>query len=150
MAELLDRFDHVAFVPGNHELWVKGSGEDFKQRNEGATDSLEKLEVVLRACDEMGVHTRPHKIGCFWLVPLLSWHHKSFDTEPDIPGIPVVSPWVISVRPLFADMHTSHPYVQDVETLEAHFISNVPPIVTRHITISNGLLLESMAHFKSC
>ncbi|CAD7696768.1 unnamed protein product [Ostreobium quekettii] len=96
MAELVDRFGHVAFVPGNHELWVRGIDGDYEQRNEGARDSLEKLHRVLNICTEMGVSVKPCKVGNFWLVPILSWHHRSFDTEPDIPGIPPASPMTIS------------------------------------------------------
>ena len=28
---------------------------------------------------------RPERVGGLWIVPLLSWHHASFDTEPDVP-----------------------------------------------------------------
>ena len=51
-------------------------------------------------CIEEGVHVRsaligqrPNGTGGALVVPLLSWHHQSFDTEPDITcwgGIPVV------------------------------------------------------------
>jgi hypothetical protein len=33
------------------------------------------------------VHTSAHRLrGNVWLVPLWSWYHRSFDTEPDITG----------------------------------------------------------------
>eukprot|EP00658_Telonema_sp_P-2_P014365 TRINITY_DN15466_c0_g1_i2.p1 TRINITY_DN15466_c0_g1~~TRINITY_DN15466_c0_g1_i2.p1 ORF type:complete len:277 (+),score=33.27 TRINITY_DN15466_c0_g1_i2:393-1223(+) len=54
--------------------------------------------MLLDMCAEERVHTRPTVIGVgvegaggVLVVPLLSWHHQSFDTEPDITnweGIP--------------------------------------------------------------
>ena len=31
------------------------------------------------------------RIGNLCIVPVLSWHHASWDTEPDIEGVPNVS-----------------------------------------------------------
>lgn len=61
----------------------------------------EKLELLRQICTEVGVHTIPQCIEGLWIVPLYSWYHASFDTEPDIPGaIPVqkVGPWPISIH----------------------------------------------------
>ena len=87
-----ERYEHVFFTPGNHELWVLRKGCH--------ADSIEKLRAVLGLCEQLGVHTSPHRIGDpgqpgVMVVPLLSWHHQSFDTEPDIDGwdgIPKVTP----------------------------------------------------------
>jgi len=42
----------------------------------------------MQLCDDIGVETGPVRIGDtgrgLWVTPLLSWHHQSFDTEPDI------------------------------------------------------------------
>ena len=78
------RFAEVFYTPGNHELWVMQ-----QDRDKGITCSLQKLEAIFELCAELGVHTTPQCLGSattgrFWIVPLLSWHHKSFDTEPDI------------------------------------------------------------------
>lgn len=77
----------VAFVPGNHDLWC--------DKNSTET-SLEKYSDVMRVCADLGVHTRPvHLTGMhtpqqsMLVVPLLSWHHASWDTEPDIPDLPL-------------------------------------------------------------
>lgn len=77
------KYAEVFCVPGNHDLWL----------NRGETDSMDKLHAFLAMCDSEGVRTRPHRIGMssdgtggVWVVPLLSWHHQSFDTEPDITG----------------------------------------------------------------
>lgn len=66
-----------------HDLWLMGKHK--------FTDSIEKLQALLRICDEEGVRTAPLRIGQAGdgsggalVVPLLSWHHQSFDSEPDI------------------------------------------------------------------
>ncbi|GMH38657.1 hypothetical protein BSKO_06541 [Bryopsis sp. KO-2023] len=96
LASLVSKFKHVAFVPGNHELWVRGAAKDATVRNENATNSMDKLAAVLDACDDLGVIIHPQKIGNLWVVPILSWHHKSFDTEPGIPDVPRASKLTIS------------------------------------------------------
>ena len=62
-----------------------------------APDSVAKLRLVLALCEELGVIVRPTRVGRLWLVPVLSWHHKDWDSEPDIPGVPRASPMTISV-----------------------------------------------------
>lgn len=82
-------FKTVFYVPGNHELWVRG--EPVQARNGTAQDSLQKLRLVLQLCKELGIRTSPARLGNLCIVPLLSWHHSSWDTEPDILGVPHVS-----------------------------------------------------------
>jgi hypothetical protein len=60
-------------------------------RNGTAQDSCQKLQLILQLCQELGIHTTPARLGNLCLVPLLSWHHSSWDTEPDIQGVPHVS-----------------------------------------------------------
>lgn len=85
-------------------------------------DSLAKLEAVLSLCETCGVRTKPFLLlpsdgddgddiddgddnierdetetetetGGVWIVPVLAWHHASFDYEPDIPpSVKVVPP----------------------------------------------------------
>jgi predicted phosphohydrolase len=91
---LKDKYDHVLFVPGNHELWC--------QRGDGAQkapDSIVKLQDVMDICARCNVHTKPlileidcssknedlEKQGRVLLLPFLSWYHADFDTEPDLP-----------------------------------------------------------------
>eukprot|EP00879_Flechtneria_rotunda_P022187 GHRR01023410.1.p1 GENE.GHRR01023410.1~~GHRR01023410.1.p1 ORF type:complete len:339 (+),score=87.53 GHRR01023410.1:288-1304(+) len=88
----VSKFTAVAFVPGNHELWIKGSQE----RNAGATDSIDKLCKLSDLCKELGVVTQPAQFGGVCIVPLLSWHHQSFDKEADIAGIPRAGAMTIS------------------------------------------------------
>ena len=47
-------FWQVFFIPGNHELWVKGPPE----RHGGAEDSVEKLDRVLSLCRSIGIQVR--------------------------------------------------------------------------------------------
>ncbi|WIA44136.1 hypothetical protein OEZ86_010476 [Tetradesmus obliquus] len=94
---LTAKFTAVAFVPGNHELWVKGATEHAASlRNGGATDSIAKLHAVLQLCEDLGVITQPMQLGGLLLVPLLAWHHASFDRESDIEAIPRASAMTIA------------------------------------------------------
>lgn len=72
LAHLRGRFGEVFFVPGNHELWVRGGAR---------MDSVEKFQAVLRACDAVGVRTRPARVGGTWVVPLFAWYHPDFDVS---------------------------------------------------------------------
>lgn len=71
LAGLRRRFAGVFFVPGNHELWVRGTGTPG--------GSLDKLDQVLALCDRLDVRTRPGRTGNgkgVWIVPLFSWYLK--------------------------------------------------------------------------
>ena len=85
------KFAEVAFVQGNHELWLDKSGD-----GDNCADSIDKMERILQLCLEEDVRIGPVKVGSLWIVPLLSWHHLSFDSEPPIcseswAGIPSAS-----------------------------------------------------------
>jgi len=68
---LAGRFREVFFVPGNHELWVRGEERD----------SMDKFRAVLRLCDQLGVRTGPARVGDAWVVPLFSWYAPDFDVR---------------------------------------------------------------------
>jgi predicted phosphodiesterase len=68
---LAGRFREVFFVPGNHELWVRGEERD----------SMDKFQSVLRICAQAGVRTSPARVGDAWVVPLFSWYDPSFDVH---------------------------------------------------------------------
>eukprot|EP00210_Caulerpa_lentillifera_P004212 g4017.t1 len=87
---LLRRFCHVAFVPGNHELWAKDviSAKGFPPQ----LDSMGKLEEVMKLCNKLGVITQPTRLRNLWLIPILSWHHK----EPDGPNFKELTPHHVS------------------------------------------------------
>ncbi|KAL8450867.1 hypothetical protein Emag_002973 [Eimeria magna] len=69
-------FKHVAFVPGNHELWVTQ-----RDKEAGIHDSVQKLDSILLLCESLGVHTKPFS-PCHGVhvVPLLSWYDE-FDPK---------------------------------------------------------------------
>lgn len=50
-----------------------------------------KLQRVLELCNRLGVHTQPTCVEGLWVVPLLSWYHDRWDTEPDVPGAQPIS-----------------------------------------------------------
>lgn len=39
----------------------------------GITDSHTKLRIILERCHQLGVHTRPMRLGGLWVVPLYRW-----------------------------------------------------------------------------
>ncbi|KAK3035782.1 hypothetical protein RJ639_033511 [Escallonia herrerae] len=92
MSSLKDRFEHVFYVPGNHDLWCRWEKDDYP-------DSLEKLNKLLEACRRIGVETNPMVVDGLGIVPLFSWYHKSFDREEDITGIRIPALEMISSWP---------------------------------------------------
>lgn len=62
----------------------------------GAEHSPQKLEHIHALCQDLGVLTQPTRLGPVLICPIISWHHQSFDKEPDIPGVPRPSPLFIS------------------------------------------------------
>ena len=88
---LKTKYDHVVFVPGNHELWCqRGDGDK-------ARDSMVKLQDVMAVCARCHVHTKPLIIqhagaqdgglgGRLMLLPFLSWYHADFDKDPALPA----------------------------------------------------------------
>jgi predicted phosphodiesterase len=66
-------FREVWFVPGNHELWVRGD----------TRDSLEKFAAVLDLCARAGVRTGPGRAEGHWIVPLFSWYDEAFDRHDE-------------------------------------------------------------------
>eukprot|EP00249_Psilotum_nudum_P005849 c19277_g2_i4 orf=64-945(-) len=79
MTILRNRFQHVFFVPGNHDLWCRH--DEYKH-----IDSLKKLESLLSTCDLLGVETKPRIVNGIGIIPIFSWYHQSFDKETDITG----------------------------------------------------------------
>jgi hypothetical protein len=77
---LRERFGRVFFVPGNHDLWLRGaSASEF-------ADSLEKYRHLRALCDRLDVTTEPALLGegerrSVWVVPLYSWYEMSEESE---------------------------------------------------------------------
>ena len=63
LTDLQERFAGVFFVPGNHELWVRGE----------RGDSLDKFDRLISLCHQLGVHTQMRARGEWWIAPLFSW-----------------------------------------------------------------------------
>ncbi|CAJ1368180.1 unnamed protein product [Effrenium voratum] len=78
LSTLQRKFREVFFVPGNHDLWA-----------EEEEHSITKLHRILALCARLGVHTTAKRVGgqqgC-WVCPILSWHHQSWDPEPELEG----------------------------------------------------------------
>lgn len=73
---LAEKFRHVFFVAGNHELWTY----------RGGLNSVQKLIQVLQLCDESGVHVSPALLGKeVAVVPLQGWYGGSpFSASLDV------------------------------------------------------------------
>ena len=92
LRECTARFATVVFVPGNHDVWVA------RKASTASENSYTKLRDLQALCSRLGVHTKPVTVGRelegatpVLLVPLLSWYHASFDTEPPVPLLEVPS-----------------------------------------------------------
>jgi hypothetical protein len=90
---LAHRFGLLFFVPGNHDCWVASDGSE-------GPDSVKKLKRLDEICERLGVLTTPQRIrmACgadVSICPLLSFHHASFDTEPDVPYLRLPSSRVV-------------------------------------------------------
>ncbi len=74
LTAMQEKFLTVAFVPGNHELWLTDKTHQH---------SIEKFEAILAACDELEIVTRPVRFGqtdqSIWVVPLFSWYEQAPD-----------------------------------------------------------------------
>jgi hypothetical protein len=64
---LLERFRYVFYVPGNHEMWIRGGEYE---------DSLQKFHGILELCASLGVRTRPECVQDVSIVPLFSWYTR--------------------------------------------------------------------------
>jgi hypothetical protein len=98
---LRNHYDLVCYMPGNHEAWTVGSlrksrsletTEEVKSPLTTAENSIEKLSEVNHIAKLCGVHTGPVTVSygsdssssSLTLLPLHSWYHSSFDSEPEI------------------------------------------------------------------
>jgi len=68
------RFKQLFFVPGNHDLWI---------RKKEVNDSIEKFNLLIDICSEIGVLTKPQIINHrnsdyknIIIQPLFSWYTK--------------------------------------------------------------------------
>lgn len=62
-------FREVAFVPGNHELWV---------HRDNGINSFEKLQQVLRLAALNGIRTEQFRVLSLSVIPLYGWYDYTF------------------------------------------------------------------------
>ena len=65
-----ERFKHVLYVPGNHDLWVL--------RSKNVADSFDKFDKVCAAVEQSGGSLQPFHGSKTTIVPLLGWYDYSF------------------------------------------------------------------------
>ncbi len=120
LGDFREKFAHVFFVPGNHEIWV---------RRGQPGDSVAKFERILRLCAGLGVATSPGRVTSgsedpgAWVAPLFSWYVKPeqgagslfVPREGDDPTLSmwadeVLARWPerLSVADYFLDMNEPH------------------------------------------
>jgi len=66
---LKQKFREVLFVPGNHDIWVKRSGEK---------DSFRKFEIINHMAADNGVITGPLTVNDTAIIPIHGWYDYSF------------------------------------------------------------------------
>ena len=104
---LTSNWDAVCYCVGNHEAWVKEKESTEEDLNDDNNDdnsneedddtertSIDQLVDVLTVAKEEGVHVGPVCVNyslkgvddyqSLWMVPLQSFYHSSWDTEPDL------------------------------------------------------------------
>lgn len=101
---LVDNYDAVCYVPGNHEAWVRGATKsaDHSSARSGTTatglakDSVQKLVDVMSHAVAIGVHVGPLRVSIpqsaeggapnhsLLVLPLHSWYHSGWDRESDV------------------------------------------------------------------
>ena len=75
LLNLRGKFTAMTFVPGNHDLWVRG--EHWK-------NSIEKFDDIIGFCRDNDITVQPQKFGQVWMVPLFSWYTEPADGEDSL------------------------------------------------------------------
>ena len=73
LSQLREKFRKLLFIPGNHELWVRGAKENC---------SLQKFSQVNALCKALDIETGLLRMDGVAFVPLLGWYDYSF-AAPD-------------------------------------------------------------------
>ncbi|MBI4850492.1 MAG: metallophosphoesterase [Acidobacteria bacterium] len=76
------KFKFLFYVPGNHELWIRGEGHH----------SLDKFFTIIELCKHIDVNTSPLELENFVIIPLFSWYEKEFDIDED-PNLDRLDSW---------------------------------------------------------
>jgi len=75
LLQLRGKFHRLFFVPGNHDLWLRG--ESFK-------NSMEKFEAIIVFCKKNDISMNPDTINNISIVPLFSWYTSPEDGEDSL------------------------------------------------------------------
>lgn len=82
LAHLREKFAHVFFVPGNHDLWLR-------EPEKGMT-SLDRFTRLMDICAARDIHTTPQRLQCasigepVWVVPLHSWYETPEESQTSL------------------------------------------------------------------
>eukprot|EP00956_Cyclotella_meneghiniana_P005850 scaffold7655_cov21-Cyclotella_meneghiniana.AAC.1 len=143
----------------NLPVIVKGKGD-------GCVDSIDKLEKILELCKKHNVRYGPVKIqneqsSSLYVIPLLSWYHSSFDTEPSIrgwAGIPsarnVVADYKRAVWP--SPLIDNHLWEKNDDSMLAQFMDDLNDVLFDYDNLiqstddekkSNSISILTYSHF---
>ncbi len=135
---LKERFAEVAFVPGNHDLWLAAGDPP---------DSLAKLHALRAGCRDTGVRTDPFEWETTGLhvgiLPLLSWYLKPEEGEGSLylpkPGEdPDLHMWADNSRikwPAWSGVRTPAEYFLSLNAGRLADPASAPSVL-RQVTIS--------------
>ncbi|MCS1407693.1 MAG: hypothetical protein M2R45_00853 [Verrucomicrobia subdivision 3 bacterium] len=143
---LVDAFEFVFFVPGNHDLWVS---------SEESANSVQRLEVLRALCERLGVLTEPTVVqdhegrNAAVIVPLLSWYAEP-EESPDSLFLPKqgedgsLSMWADRQRIRWPD-YVTHPARFFLEQNEPLLITSqaLPTISFSHFLPRRELIFSS-------
>jgi predicted phosphodiesterase len=74
--QLARKFKTVFYVPGNHDIWVRGASQT-------EVNSIDKFFQLLTIGRECGVVTEPKSLNNLRVIPLYSWYDLSFGKLSD-------------------------------------------------------------------
>lgn len=112
---LARKFRQVLYVPGNHDLWVRGERE---------RSSFDKFRQLCAIAADSGASMRSFHHGSLSIVPLLGWYDYSFGE----PGAELLERWMDFRACRWPDMHA-----RDVA---AHFCAmNESELAVRNDTV---------------
>jgi len=143
-------FEHVFYVPGNHELWI--TREDKRR---GLRNSIEKFNEIRKLCTSIGVHTTPARVDNVYIVPLFSWYdlpgseHSLF--EPDHLLDSSEDMWSDTHSCIWPEELTKHKrckFFTDLNLENLHLAQSSYPIITMSHFFSNKV--QYKAHSETC
>lgn len=99
-AVFTERFQQVAFVPGNHDIWIKSS--DF-------SCSIDKFHHLLQLAKIYQIQTESFQIRTTQIVPMFSWYDFSFGE----PSATLTRSWMDFYRCRWPDTLDSSALIND-------------------------------------